>query len=98
MQWAIGKSWESIGERGELLRQKEGEGRGDVARLPDGTERKIGAGGLGMGVHLAQSNAEDQERNRKMLERFFKKERRRRKKQMEEEEEARKRDDGGGNE
>ena len=97
MQWAIGKSWESIGERGELLRKKEVEGRGDVARLPDGTERKIGAGGLGMGVHLAQSNAEDQERNRKMLERFFKKERRRRNKQMEEEG-ARNRDDGGGNE
>ena len=96
MQWAIGKSWESIGERGEKLRQKDVEGRGDVAKLQDGTERKIGAGGLGMGVHLAQSNPEDQERNRKMLERFFKKERRRRKKQLEEVE-ARKRD-GGDNE
>ena len=82
MQWAIGKSWESIGERGEKLRQKEVEGRGDVATLQDGTQRKIGAGGYGMGVHLAKSDAEDQERNRKMLERFFKKERRRRKKQM----------------
>ena len=95
MQWAIGKSWESIGERGEKLRQKDVEGRGDVAKLQDGTERKIGAGGLGMGVHLAQSNSEDQERNRKMLERFFKKERQRRKKQLEEVE-ARKRD-GGNN-
>ena len=95
MQWAIGKSWESIGERGEKLRQKDVEGRGDVAKLQDGTEKKIGAGGLGMGVHLAQSNPEDQERNRKMLERFFKKERQRRKKQLEEVE-ARKRD-GGNN-
>ena len=33
MQWAIGKSWESIGERGEKLRQKDVEGRGDVAKL-----------------------------------------------------------------
>lgn len=84
MQWAISKSWESIGERGEKLQRKRVEGRGDVATLEDGTERRIGAGGFGMGVHLAQSNAEDQARNRRMLERFFKKERRRRKERVEE--------------
>mmetsp|Transcript_15101 Transcript_15101/g.32891 ORF Transcript_15101/g.32891 Transcript_15101/m.32891 type:complete len:149 (+) Transcript_15101:51-497(+) len=95
MQWAISKSWESIGERGEKLRLKSVEGRGDVATLEDGTDRKIGAGGFGMGVHLAQSSAEDQERNRQMLERFFKKERRRRKKMVDEGKEGSAGENGG---
>ena len=82
MQWAIEKSWESIGERGEKLRVKEVEGIGDVGTFRDGDSDHIGAGGVGAGVKLAQSSKEDQERNRLMLERFFKKERRRRRNQQ----------------
>jgi len=79
MQWAIGRSHDSIGERGEKLQEKEVEGVGDTV-LVGGEQHKIGAGGLGMGVNLAVSNKADQERNKVMLEKFFEKERRKRRK------------------
>lgn len=77
MQWAIGRSHESIGEKGEKLRVKEVKGLGDTAFV-GGEQHKIGAGGLGMGVNLAVSDKDDQERNRVMLEKFFRKEKRKR--------------------
>lgn len=77
MQWAIGRSHDSIGERGEKLRIKEVRGLGDTAFV-GGEKQKIGAGGLGMGVNLAVSDKEDQVRNRVMLEKFFEKEKRKR--------------------
>ena len=80
MQWAINRSHESIGERGEKLRIKEVKGIGDQAIVSGGVTR-IGAGGLGMGVKLAVSNEEDQSKNKKNLKKFFKMEARKRKKQ-----------------
>jgi len=82
MQWAISKSHESIGERGEKLRIKDVKGIGDQATIGGGVT-KIGAGGLGMGVKLAVSDTEDQSRNKKNLMKFFKLEARKRKKQQE---------------
>lgn len=82
MQWAISKSHESIGERGEKLRIKDVKGIGDQATIGGGVT-KIGAGGLGMGVKLAVSDTEDQSRNKKNLMKFFKLEARKRKKEQE---------------
>ena len=81
MQWAISKSHESIGERGEKLQQKEIHGIGDQTYI-DGKKTKIGAGGLGMGVHLSISDQDTQLKNKKMLENLFRKERKRRKKKV----------------
>ena len=77
MQWAISKSVDSIGPRGEKLRIKELEGLGDKTII-NGHEVKVGAGGHLGGVHLAVSDATNQENNRKMLEAMFRKERRKR--------------------
>lgn len=77
MQWAISKSVDSIGPRGEKLRIKELEGLGDKTII-NGREMKLGAGGHLGGVHLAVSNETNQENNRKMLEAMFRKERRKR--------------------
>lgn len=83
MQWAIEKSHKSIGPKGELLEVKEVQGIGGVAQL-DGEAKKIGAGGLGMGVKLAVSDKEDQERSKKMLAKVLRDARRRRKKEEQE--------------
>lgn len=76
MQWAISKSHVAIGERGELLEKKQIEGIGDVRILEDGTQEKVGAGGVGGGVRLAVSDEKTQQQNRQMLEAFFRKQRR----------------------
>lgn len=77
MQWAISKSVDSIGARGEKLARKQLEGYGNKTVL-GGREETIGAGGKFGGVHLATSDASTQEQNRAMLEALFRKERRRR--------------------
>jgi len=77
MQWAISKSVEEIGERGEKLQHKEVQGIGNKI-IVDGKEQVVGAGGKFGGVHLAMSDASMQEKNRAMLEAMFEKERRRR--------------------
>ena len=76
MQWAISKSHESIGTRGELLPEKKIQGIGDVRIKEDGTKELVGAGGVGGGVRLAVSDVKTQEQNRKMLQAFFRKQRR----------------------
>ena len=43
------------------------------------TQQEIGAGGIGMGVRLTQSDEVDQRRNRTMLRQFFEKEQMKRK-------------------
>ncbi len=83
MQWAIEKSHKSIGPKGELLEVKEVQGIGGIAQF-DGKTTKIGAGGLGMGVKLAVSDKEDQERSKKMLAKVLRDARRRRKKEEQE--------------
>ena len=83
MQWAISKSHKSIGPKGELLEIKEVQGIGQTA-VVGGEEKVIGAGGVGMGVKLATSDREDQERSKKMLAKVLRESRRRRKKQQEE--------------
>lgn len=83
MQWAIGKSHKSIGPKGELLEIKEVQGTGGVAAV-NGETKKIGAGGIGMGVKLAVSDKDDQERSKKMLGKILRDARRRRKKEQEE--------------
>jgi hypothetical protein len=76
MQWAIGHSHESIGPKGEKLAVKEVVGMGD-STIIDGERKKIGAGGLGMGVKLAVSDKNDQERSKKMLARLLRKNKKR---------------------
>lgn len=83
MEWAISKSHKSIGPKGELLEIKEVQGIGGVADV-NGETKKIGAGGIGMGVKLAVSDKDDQERSKKMLARVLRDARRRRKKEDEE--------------
>jgi len=78
MQWAISKSVDEIGERGEKLQNKQVQGFGNKTVI-DGREETIGAGGKFGGVHLAMSDASTQDRNRAMLEALFRKERKRRK-------------------
>ena len=80
MQWAISKSHESIGERGEKLLIKDVEGLGDKAVI-GGERTRVGAGGMGMGVKLARSDEKDQTRNKMMLEDFLKREEKKRRKQ-----------------
>lgn len=82
MQWAISKSVDSIGERGEKLQQKELQGFGNKTII-DGEEESVGAGGKLGGVHLAISDARTQEQNKTMLQAMFRKERRRRNKEKE---------------
>lgn len=71
MQWAIGRSHDSIGPKGEKLRIKEVEGIGDQTII-EGEAKKVGAGGLGMGVRLAVSDKDDQQRSKKMLNKVLK--------------------------
>jgi hypothetical protein len=79
MQWAISKSHESIGVKGEKLRQKEIQGIGDKRLLQSGELQTVGgAQGFGGGVRLAVSDERVQEQNRKQLEKFFKQEKRKR--------------------
>lgn len=78
MQWAISKSVDEIGERGEKLRRKELMGFGNKTII-DGREEKIGAGGWYGGVNLAMSDSSTQENNRTMLEAMFRRERKKRK-------------------
>lgn len=80
MQWAISKSVDEIGERGEKLRIEKLRGHGNKTVI-DGREETIGAGGKFGGVHLAMSDSSTQENNRAMLEALFRKERRRRNKE-----------------
>lgn len=72
MQWAIGRAHESIGEKGEKLKVKKVEGIGNTS-VVNGEKRTIGAGGMGMGVKLALSDEQDQERSKKMLAKMLKK-------------------------
>ncbi len=72
MQWAISKSHESIGEKGEKLKIKDVQGIGDQTVI-NGERKRIGAGGMGMGVKLAVSDEHDQERSKKMLAKMLKK-------------------------
>mmetsp|Transcript_25898 Transcript_25898/g.38366 ORF Transcript_25898/g.38366 Transcript_25898/m.38366 type:complete len:144 (+) Transcript_25898:175-606(+) len=83
MQWAIGKAHKSIGPKGEYLEVKEVQGIGQTA-IVDGEQKLIGAGGVGMGVKLAVSDKDDQERSKKMLANMLKQNRRRKKKRDEE--------------
>jgi len=83
MQWAIGEAHKSIGPKGEYLEVKEVQGIGQTA-IVDGEVKKIGAGGVGMGVKLALSDKDDQERSKKMLAKMLKENRRRKKKRDEE--------------
>lgn len=78
MQWAISKSVDEIGERGEKLQNKQVQGFGNKTVI-DGREETIGAGGKFGGVHLAMSDTSTQDQNRAMLEALFRKERKRRK-------------------
>lgn len=80
MQWAISQSHASIGPKGEKLTVKEVVGIGDSAII-DGERKKVGAGGIGMGVKLAVSDKDDQERSKKMLEKFLHDVRRRKQKE-----------------
>lgn len=95
MQWAISKSHQSIGERGEYLPVQTavlGGITGDkiqrVVQNENGesqvVEKRIGAGGWGGGVHLAVSDEETQKRNRQMLGKFLKQQRRKHEKEKEE--------------
>mmetsp|Transcript_18878 Transcript_18878/g.24528 ORF Transcript_18878/g.24528 Transcript_18878/m.24528 type:complete len:128 (-) Transcript_18878:2629-3012(-) len=59
MMWAIGKSHESIGEKGEKLKIKEVEGIG-------------GGVGFGGGVKLVNSTKDEQERNKALLAKILK--------------------------
>ncbi|KAL3780928.1 hypothetical protein HJC23_009134 [Cyclotella cryptica] len=80
MQWAISKSVEEIGERGEKLKHKEVQGYGNKTVI-DGKEETIGAGGRYGGVHLAMSDSETQQKNMAMLKAMFEREKRRRNKE-----------------
>ncbi|KAL7536865.1 hypothetical protein ACHAXR_007443 [Thalassiosira sp. AJA248-18] len=80
MQWAISKSVDEIGERGEKLQHKQLQGCGNKSII-DGREETIGAGGKFGGVHLAMSDSSTQDKNRAMLEAMFRKERKRRNKE-----------------
>mmetsp|Transcript_11813 Transcript_11813/g.17816 ORF Transcript_11813/g.17816 Transcript_11813/m.17816 type:complete len:139 (-) Transcript_11813:196-612(-) len=66
MMWAIGKSHESIGPKGEKLRIKEVEGIGDATFI-DGKRVQLGAGGMGGGVKLVVSSKEEQEKTKAIL-------------------------------
>jgi hypothetical protein len=80
MQWAISKSHETIGKRGELLDEnlKIVGLAGDKRINPrSGTAERVGAGGLGGGVKLAVSDEKTQRQNRAMLEAFFREQRKR---------------------
>lgn len=77
MQWAISKSVDEIGERGEKLQNKQLQGFGNKTII-EGREEKIGAGGKFGGVHLAVSDSSTQEKNKAMLKALFRKERKRR--------------------
>lgn len=83
MQWAISKSHESIGEKGELLNEKHVQGIGDKRVLDDGRLEQVGAGGVGGGVRLATSDIKTQEQNKSMLEAFFKEQRKRERRRRE---------------
>jgi hypothetical protein len=88
MQWAISKSVDEIGERGEKLRIQSLDGHvvvGDSTVI-DGRVEKIGAGGRYGGVHLAVSDPRTQRNNKAMLEAMFRKERRKRRRREEGEE------------
>jgi hypothetical protein len=77
MQWAISKSHESIGERGEKLVVQDVQAIGNKAYF--GQELKtVGAGGVGAGVKLMTSTKEEQIRIRKMLDEFIERDHRRR--------------------
>ena len=79
MQWAIGRSHQSIGPNGELLEHKNIQGIGDKRVLPNGELKQIGGpSGLWSGVKLAVSDEKTQEINRKNLEMFLKRERKKR--------------------
>ena len=86
MQWAIGKSHDSIGRDGEYLPVKTVQGIGDKVVLvePDGRQAvtHVGAGGWGGGVNLAVSDEETQKHNRKMLHRFLRQQRKRQQQQQ----------------
>ena len=74
MQWAIGRAHNSIGERGEKLKIKDVQGIGNQRiTSEDGQGKRVGAGGVGMGVKLAVSNEHDQQNSKKMLEKMLKK-------------------------
>merc|ERR1712071_156653 len=87
MQWAISKSHESIGEKGEKLKQKTLQGIGNKAII-NGEEVKVGAGGCLGGVRLAVSDESVREKNNRMLKAFLKKEAKKRKKQLRKSEEC----------
>jgi hypothetical protein len=76
MQWAISKSHESIGERGEKLEIKDIQNLGHHRVDKEGNRQRVGAGGWGGGVKLAVSDEETQKRNREMLNKYFKKQKR----------------------
>lgn len=83
MQWAISRSHQSIGPKGELLEIKEVQGIGQTATV-GGESKIIGAGGVGMGVKLATSDKDDQERSKKMLANILKQSRRRKRLEQQE--------------
>ncbi|KAI2497974.1 hypothetical protein MHU86_16525 [Fragilaria crotonensis] len=81
MQWAIGRSHQSIGPRGELLKHKEIQGIGDKRILENGEMQSVGGpNGIWSGVKLAVSDEKTQEVNKKNLKSFFKQERKKREK------------------
>ncbi|KAL3816233.1 hypothetical protein ACHAXA_002179 [Cyclostephanos tholiformis] len=93
MQWAISRSVNEIGERGEKLRIKSLDGHVGDRTIINGRAEKIGAGGKYGGVHLAVSDPITQENNMAMLEAMFRKERRKRRRRDGEEGKRRGEDD-----
>ena len=81
MNWAIGKSHESIGLHGEKLPVEATHLGGNKTIDEQGRAQTVGAGGWGGGVRLAVSDEETQRRNQKRLRKFL----RRQKKKMEQE-------------
>ena len=75
MMWAISKSHDSIGVKGEKLHIKEVQGIGDTVSL-SGEQVKLGAGHMGGGVKLAVSSKEEQQRNKALLAKVLKRQER----------------------
>lgn len=82
MQWAISKSHESIGPKGEKLLTENNNNNeenknlisnGGDTIIRDGESIQIGAGGYLGGVRLAKSSEQDQIQSKENLERFFQK-------------------------
>lgn len=86
MNWAISKAHATIGEHGENLPIKGIQGIGDKYVDSHGNRHKVGAGGIGAGVRLANSDEETQRRNKEQLEKFLMHQRKLQQRRMKEQE------------